>query len=192
MIRRVVPLLVLVAMVSSSQARAQGSFPAPLPGQAQTGDAANPSEKAAPSVPFAGPANPFSSAGAPAFGTSDSCMKDFIPLREEAERRGKLIKAASDRHTPPDEACKLIGDFREAEARMIKYVEAHATACSISAQAAGQLKAGHENTARLLRKVCALAQQGVPAGPTGDFDQPYDSDIPTIMERGPAGPRGKE
>jgi hypothetical protein len=32
-------------------------------------------------------------------------------LRREAEERGKLIKAASERHAPPNEACKLIGNF---------------------------------------------------------------------------------
>ena len=50
-------------------------------------------------------------------------MKGFMPLREEAEKRGKMIKAASDRHAPPDEACKLIENFAQAEIKMIKYVE---------------------------------------------------------------------
>ena len=58
-------------------------------------------------------------------GRSDACMKDFMPLREEAEKRGKLIKAASDRHAPPEEACKLIENFGQAEIKMIKYVEAN-------------------------------------------------------------------
>ena len=46
-------------------------------------------------------------------------MKGFVPLREEAERRGKMIKAASDRKAPPDEACKLIKNFGQAELKMI-------------------------------------------------------------------------
>ena len=54
-------------------------------------------------------------------------MKEFVPLREDAEKRGKLIKAASDRKAPPDEACKLIGSFGAAEVKMIKYVEANAS-----------------------------------------------------------------
>ena len=40
-----------------------------------------------------------------------------LPLRAEAERRGKLIKAASDRHASPVEACKLIKNFGQAESR---------------------------------------------------------------------------
>jgi hypothetical protein len=42
-------------------------------------------------------------------------MKGFVPLREEAEKRGKMIKAASEQHASPDEACKLIKNFGQAE-----------------------------------------------------------------------------
>ena len=70
-------------------------------------------------------------------------MKGFLPLRTEAEKRGKLIKAASDRKASPDEACKLIGSFGQAEVKMIKYVEANADKCGIPAQIAEQLKNGH-------------------------------------------------
>ena len=95
-------------------------------------------------------------------------MKGFVPLREEAEKRGKLIKAASDRHAPPDEACKLIGNFGQAETKMIKYVESHAAKCGIPPQIPEQLKNGHKNTENLLKKVCAAAQQAQrgPAGPS--------------------------
>jgi len=98
----------------------------------------------------------------------DDCMKGFLPLREEAEKRGKLIKAASDRHAPPDEACKLIGNFGQAETKMIKYVEAHAAKCGIPPQISEQLKNGHKNTETMQKKVCAVAQQQQkgPAGPS--------------------------
>ncbi len=111
----------------------------------------------------------FSPAPSQAAAPPDDCMKGFLPLREEAERRGKLIKAASDRHAPPDEACKLIKNFGQAETKMISYVQGHATKCGIPAQVADQLKAGHKNTEALQTKVCAVAmqmQQRGPAGPT--------------------------
>ena len=82
-----------------------------------------------------------------------------MPLREEAEKRGKLIKAASERHAPPEEACKLIGNFAQAEIKMIKYVESHAAKCGIPPQIAEQLKTGHKNTENMQKKVCAVAQQ---------------------------------
>jgi hypothetical protein len=103
---------------------------------------------------------------------SDACMKGFAPLREEAEQRGKLIKAASERHAPPDEACKLIGSFGQSELKMIKYIEANA-ACGIPPETADKLKAGHKNTEAMQKMVCAVAQRAQrrgPAGPVGDFD----------------------
>jgi hypothetical protein len=94
-------------------------------------------------------------------------MKGFVPLREEAEKRGKLIKAASERHAPPDEACKLIKNFGESEVKMIKYVESHAAKCGIPPQIADQLKNGHKNTDGMQKKVCAVAQQVQQKGPAG-------------------------
>ena len=93
-------------------------------------------------------------------GASDECMKGFLPLREDAEKRGKMIKVASDRHAPPDEACKLIGNFGQAEVKMIKYVEANAAKCGIPPQIPEQLKNGHKNTEMMLKRVCDAAAQG--------------------------------
>jgi hypothetical protein len=126
---------------------------------------------------FAGAAPTTSSAfeGGPApasqAGLSDDCMKEFAPLREEAEQRGKLIKVASERHGPPDEACKLIGNFGQAEIKMIRYVQTNASRCGIPPQISDQLMSGHRNTESMQKKVCAVAQQQQrgPSGPTGDF-----------------------
>jgi hypothetical protein len=111
---------------------------------------------------FARPPAPPSQAG-----PSDDCMKGFMPLREDAEKRGKLIKAASDRHAAPDEACKLIGSFGQAEIKMIKYVESNSARCGIPAQISEQLKAGHKNTETMQKRVCEAAQQGGQRGPAG-------------------------
>jgi hypothetical protein len=102
-------------------------------------------------------------------GLSGECVKEFAPLREEAEQRGKLIKVASERHAPADEACRLIGNFGEAEINMIQYVETNASKCGIPQRVADQLKSGHRNTENMQKKVCAVAQQKGPSGPTGDF-----------------------
>jgi hypothetical protein len=94
-------------------------------------------------------------------------MKAFVPLREEAEKRGKLIKAASDRHAPPAEACKLISNFSQAELKMIKYVETNSAKCGIPPQIGDQLKTGHKNTEAMQKKVCDVAQQAQTRGPAG-------------------------
>ena len=86
-------------------------------------------------------------------------MKAFVPLREEAEKRGQLIKAASERKAPPDEACKLIKNFAASETKMIKYIEANATKCGIPPQIGDQMKKGHANTEKMQNQVCNVAQQ---------------------------------
>jgi hypothetical protein len=181
--RLIVPLTVAVVTVHAGHAFAQGAFPAPLPGPIKNDPAFPPVNGAAPAASLGAPNSSFPVNGAApingsAFerapapqsqaGPPDECMKGFIPLREEAEKRGKLIKAASDRHAAPDEACKLIGNFAQSEIKMIKYVESHAAKCGIPAQIADQLKSGHKNTETMQQKVCAVAQQQQkgPAGPS--------------------------
>ena len=179
--RLIAPLAVAVIALHAAEAGAQGAFPAPLPNQqpanaspfppvngtpaqsspfppaggAAAAPSAFPSQGAAPmqGAGFGGPPQ------APTGGPSEACMKGFVPLREEAEKRGKMIKAASDRKAPPDEACKLIANFAAAEIKMIKYVEANAQKCGIPPQIGDQLKAGHKNTEGLQQKVCNVAQQ---------------------------------
>jgi len=77
-----------------------------------------------------------------------------VVLREEAEKRGKLIKTAGERHAPPDEACKLIASFSQAEVKVIEYVETHAAKCGIPPQIADQLKSGHKSAEAMQWKVC--------------------------------------
>jgi len=182
--RLIVPLAVAVVTAHAGLAVAQSAFPAPLPGQTvQPNDPAFPpvngaapraSVGAAPSsfpvngaAPVTGSAFERGPASPTQAGPSEDCMKGFMPLREEAEKRGKLIQAASSRHAPPDEACKLIGNFGQAEIKMIKYVESHAAKCGIPAQVSDQLKTGHKNTENMQQKVCAVAQQVQQRGPAG-------------------------
>jgi hypothetical protein len=170
--RLIVPLAVAVAALHAGAAAAQGAFPAPLPGQAAAPANASPFP-GPPSAPPSG-ASPFPATGAapisggafggggpapPTAGASEACMKGFVPLREEAEKRGKLIKAAGERKATPEEACKLIGSFSQAELKMIKFVENNSAKCGIPPQVADQLRTGHKNTEATHQKVCGMAQQ---------------------------------
>jgi hypothetical protein len=185
--RLIMPLAMAVIATHAGQAVAQGAFPAPLPGQAGQAPLKNdpafpPVNGAAPTASVGGAPSSFPVQGAaPVTGAgfergpappsqnaaAEQCMKAFTPLREEAEKRGKLIKAASDRHAPPDEACKLIGNYGKAELSMIKYVESNAAKCGIPPQISEQLKSGHKNTETMQQKVCAVAQQQQQRGPAG-------------------------
>jgi len=156
MIRRMIaPLAFAAVVLFAGQAYAQGTFPAPLPGQAEAPSNAGPAFERAPAPPSGG-----------ALGT---CMNEFAQLLEEAEQRRKLIMAARDRRAPPHEACKLIGNFGQAEIKMIKFVESNVARCGIPPRVADQMKADHKNTESMQKKACAVAQGRTPAGPVGDF-----------------------
>ena len=174
MIRRlIVPLTAAVVTLHAGQVFAQGAFPAPLPNQGAAPANASPfppvngAPSAFPSQGSAPVSSGFSGPPPQASGSADACMKGFVPLREEAERRGKMIKAASDRKAPPDEACKLIRNFGQAEMKMIAYVQTNSAKCGIPPQIADQLKNGHKNTEKMQNQVCAVAQQAATRGPAG-------------------------
>jgi hypothetical protein len=182
------PLTVAILAVSTASAWAQGAFPAPLPNQSspsQSSASPFPPVNGAPAASIGAPSGGFPSAGAPpvsgggAFGPppgqqqqagppgGDDCMKKFLPLREDAEKRGKAIKAAGERRAPPEEACKLIGNFSQAEIKMIKFIESNSARCGIPPDVAKQMQAGHKNTVQMQQKVCGVAQQRQQQGPAG-------------------------
>src|SRR5262249_33911211 len=148
----------------AGQAGAQGAFPAPLPGQAAPANASPfPPVNGVAGAPAPAPAssNAFSNGAAPvggaggfgsgppppqASGPPDACMKGFIPLREDAEKRGKMLKAAGEKKSGPDEICKLLSNYGAAEVKMIKYIEANSAKCGIPAQIGDQLRNGHKQT----------------------------------------------
>ena len=177
----IVPLTMALFAVQGSQAKAQGAFPAPLPGAAApANDPAFPPVDGMHPRPMIGAPTAFPSNGAPPVSGGfsqapaqggppggEDCMKHFVPLRTEAEKRGALIKAASERHAPPDEACKLIRSFAQAELKMIKYIESNQQKCGIPAQVPDQLKKGHKNTEAMQNKVCSVAAQAQQRGPAG-------------------------
>jgi hypothetical protein len=141
--RLIVPLTAAVVTLHAGQVFAQGAFPSQGSAPVSSG---------------------FSEPPPQASGSAEACTNGFSPLREEAERRGKLIKAASDRKAPPDEACKLIGNFGQAELKMIKYVEANSAKCGIPPEIAEQLRTGHKNTDKMQKQVCTMAQRRPSAG----------------------------
>jgi len=196
--RLIVPLTLAVFAVSAIEVHAQGAFPAPLPsgaaaapanaspfppvGGAPAGGSPFPPVNGAPSAAVGAPSAFPSGGAAPMSGGfappqqqqagppgGDDCMKGFMPLRQEAEKRGTAIKNASDRRAPPDEACKLITAFSQSEVKMLKYIEANSQKCGIPSSVADQMKTGHKNTEGMRQKVCGVAgqqqQQRAPAAP---------------------------
>jgi hypothetical protein len=92
-------------------------------------------------------------------------MQQADALREEAQRRAKLVGEASKRHAPAQEACKLIGEFAQAELRFVNFTKVKQSACNIPAQVPKQLAEAHAHTEQMRKQVCTAASQ--PQGPAG-------------------------
>jgi hypothetical protein len=127
--------------------------------------AAFPSGGAAPLAGGGFVAPPQQQAGPPP--GSVACMKEFIPLREATEKRGKLIQAASARHAPPQEACKLLGQYALAENKMVKFIDTHSKKCGIPDKVGSQMRSNHKQTESLVARVCDAAKQAQMRGPAG-------------------------
>jgi len=111
-----------------------------------------------PSAPQAGPRGPSAFDAAP----RRDCNAEFMPLRQDAEKRAGAIKAAAAKKSQP-ELCNAFKNFAAAEAKMVKYVTDNGTACGIPQDATKNMKANHAKTIGIRDKVCS-ADAG-PAAP---------------------------
>jgi hypothetical protein len=118
-----------------------------------------------PAIAFAVVAIPaYAQMGAP--GGKPPCYDDFMPLREEAQKRANLISQAGKRKAPPNEICQLFTRFAEAETKVIKFVEENGTWCGIPPEALKQMKESQGKGDEVRKKVCAAAANPAPRGPT--------------------------
>jgi hypothetical protein len=96
------------------------------------------------------------------------CMRDFAPLRAEAEKRAMALKATMEKKPTREVACAMFKSFTAAESKMVKYIQANAQWCGIPAEVATQLKANHSRTMKTQDQVCnggGVAGAQKPAGP---------------------------
>jgi hypothetical protein len=84
-------------------------------------------------------------------------MQQFAPMRDEVQRRAKLVQDAGKHHATPQEACKLISEFSQAEQRFLNFVATKQTACGIPAEIPKQMKVAHGHTEQMLKQVCHMA-----------------------------------
>jgi hypothetical protein len=96
------------------------------------------------------------------------CIKEFLRLRADAEKKAAAIKAAGEHKAPPQVACKLFNTFSAAEAKMVKYATDNSVWCGIPEQILSTMKQAHSKTAEMRTRICRIAAAGPPrpAGPT--------------------------
>ena len=91
-------------------------------------------------------------------------------MRDEVQRRAKVVQEASAKHATAQEACKLIGEFSAAEQRFLNFVTTKQSACHIPIEVPKQMKVAHGHTEKMHAQVCKMASSpqggGGSAGPS--------------------------
>jgi hypothetical protein len=115
---------------------------------------------------FAAPA-PGGGFGGPPQGPSEAqrVCSGFPPIREEVEKSGNLIKAASARKASREEVCPLFKSFAVREGKMLTFLQANQKICGVPPQVISQLKTAHAKTIQIRNVVCS-AGPAQNSGPT--------------------------
>jgi hypothetical protein len=100
-----------------------------------------------------------------------ACAKGYDPLWQDATKKKWLIEHGTGRL--PSESCKLVGDYRQAELKMVKYIETNATKCGITLQVIDQLKMRYKKTETFAESICIDAKNWPEGHPVvSDFGAP--------------------
>jgi hypothetical protein len=82
------------------------------------------------------------------------CVKDFMPLRNEAEKRAGALKAVMEKKPTREQACAAFKNFSGAEARVVAYVRRNGEWCGIPADAVKGMAANHARTMQAQKQIC--------------------------------------
>jgi hypothetical protein len=159
-------LMASAAFAVAGIAEAQAQSPFPPVGQ-QSSPFPPVGQQSSPFPPV-GQQSTFPSAAQPQ--QKPPCLDEFIPLRQEVEKRFEAAKAGIDRRGSAAELCNLLTKFTQAEMQMIKYVRENGPACNFppalleSAQASNAKSEGYRKQA--CTAAAAPAKPARPAAPT--------------------------
>jgi hypothetical protein len=94
------------------------------------------------------------------------CNAEFMPLRQDAEKRAGAIKAAAAKKSQPA-LCAAFKNFAVAEAKMVKYVADNAANCGIPPDVGKNMRANHAKTTETRDRICsANAGPAAPRAPS--------------------------
>ncbi len=121
-------------------------------------------------------------------GPQRDCGGEFMPLRQDAEKKAAAIKAAAATKKQPA-VCAAFKTFAAAEAKVVKYVEDHGAECRIPPDALKAMKSNHAKTIEIRTKVCDVAAAPQPRAPSLS-DALGTSRIPTAPSESATPKRG--
>lgn len=146
-----------------NKASSQSSWPnqpaaaAPWPGQSDSATHPAWGGKATAAVP-AGPGQQQASRGQP------PCADEFIPLRDDAQKKGKALQTTVDKNkTDRAKICAAFKTFVSAEAKVVKFVKDNGERCGIPDDAAKVMRANHSKSVTMRNRVCSAS--AAPSGP---------------------------
>ncbi|MEA2984645.1 MAG: hypothetical protein QOD94_899 [Alphaproteobacteria bacterium] len=147
-------LMAAAALAVAGIAEAQAQSPFPPVGQ-----------QASPFPPVGQQASPFPPPGQPQ--QKPPCFDQFLPLRQEVEKRFEAAKAGIERRGSAAELCNLLTKFTQAEVQMIKYVRENGTACNFPPNLLESVQASNVKSEGYRKQACtAAAAPAKPARPT--------------------------
>ena len=115
---RALPLVLVLAVLPLGPAAAQfGGMPG-MPGS-----------------PGMSPGMPGGQFGAAPPQPPPACQQ-LLTYRDETQKHGQALQAASQKKAPPEELCKLFKAFLAAETKMVKGLEDHGATCGVHARGA--------------------------------------------------------
>lgn len=88
-----------------------------------------------------------------------SVCDNFMPLRDDAQKKGAAIAAAEKRKVDRQELCKVVTAFSAAEEKAALFLEKNKSFCGVPDQAISSAKDMHAKTAKFREMVCAPAPQ---------------------------------
>jgi hypothetical protein len=90
---------------------------------------------------------------------AQSVCENFLPLRDDAQKKGAAIAAAEKRKVDRQELCKVVTTFSAAEEKAALFLEKNKSSCSVPDQAISSAKDMHAKTVKFRDMVCAPAPQ---------------------------------
>lgn len=88
-----------------------------------------------------------------------SPCQGFLPLRNEAQKRGMAIGEAEKHHADRKQMCKLVTVFSVAEEKALKFLQTNMVWCGVPQQAVSAAKEAHLKTIKFREVVCAPAPE---------------------------------
>ena len=88
-------------------------------------------------------------------------------MRDETQKHGQALQAASQKKASPEELCKLFKVFLAAETKMLKGLEDQSTTCGVPPKCSSRSGRDTAGPRRSSKQVCEVAAQGPrPSGPS--------------------------